>query len=278
MAAGALPGFSDRGSEGFFAPLRGAPLNARRRAAALRRSRAARFSRVSPRRRFWICRAASGEAYFAPLWGAPKVPPAAAGIAGSRPGGRADFLRAQEVGGRRALKGTSASPLENPPGVPCHNPQVTVTPHGYTSCRHNSGCGCSQRLRPDSSPKPHGGKQRPFRAFARSARVRGKAARFSASPWALRASQKPPCLPECTFGTVPETLGQRHCARGAAAGGMLHTRPFIRGRAPPTLAEGQPEAARGSRGSPLAASFPHFLSVQEMGPPAGAGPGSSAAR
>ena len=28
---------------------------------------------------------------------------------------------------------------------------------------------------------------------------------------------------------------------------------------------------------PPAASFPHFLSVQEMGPPAGAGPGSSAA-
>ena len=47
-------------------------------------------------------------AFFAPLRGAPNVPPAAAEIAGSRPGRRADFLRAQEVGGRRALKGTSA--------------------------------------------------------------------------------------------------------------------------------------------------------------------------
>ena len=33
------------------------------------------------------------------------MPPSAAEITGSRPGKRADFLRAQEVGGRRALKG-----------------------------------------------------------------------------------------------------------------------------------------------------------------------------
>ena len=78
--------------------------------------------------------------------------------------------------------------------------------------------------------KTHGGTQRPFRAFARSARVRGEAAQFSASPWALRATQKRPCLPGSSSGTVPETRRQRHCARGAAAGGMLYTRPFIRGR------------------------------------------------
>ena len=72
------------------------------------------------------------------------------------------------------------------------------------------------------------------------------------------------CLPGSTPGTVPETLGQRHCARGAAAGGMLLTRPFIRGRAPPTLAEGQPEAARGSRGrSPSCPSLVPFLGKQE---------------
>ena len=47
----------------------------------------------------------------------------------------------------------------------------------------------------DGSPGTHGGKQRPFRAFARSARVRGVGAQFSASPWALRATQKRPCLP-----------------------------------------------------------------------------------
>ena len=43
----------------------------------------------------------------------------------------------------------------------------------------------------------------------------------SAFAWRAAPTQKRPCLPECTFGTAPETLGQRHCARGAAAGGML---------------------------------------------------------
>ncbi|GKH48738.1 hypothetical protein CE91St45_33000 [Oscillospiraceae bacterium] len=86
----------------------------------------------------------------------------------------------------------------------------------------------SQQRLPEGSAKPPGGKQRPFRAFARLARVRGEAAQFSASPWALRATQRRPCLPGSTPGTVPETLGQRHCARGAAAGGVLYTRPLIR--------------------------------------------------
>ena len=85
--------------------------------------------------------------------------------------------------------------------------------------------------------------------------------------------------PEAPPGTVPGARRQRHCARGAAASGMLYTRLFIRGRAPPTLAEGQPEAARGVKGAqPPAVSFPYFLGGQEIGPPAGAGPGSSAAR
>ena len=103
-------------------------------------------------------------------------------------------------------------------------------------------------MKPDGSPGTHGGKQRPFRAFARAARVRGEAAQFSASPWALRAMQKRPCLPGRISGTVPEACRQRHCARGAAPGGMLNTRQLIRDRAPPTLAEGQPEAALGSQG------------------------------
>ena len=42
-------------------------------------------------------------------------------------------------------------------------------------------------MKPDGSPKPYGGKQRPFRAFARFARVRGEAAQFSASLWEMRA-------------------------------------------------------------------------------------------
>ena len=119
----------------------------------------------------------------------------------------------------------------------------------------------------------HGGKQRPFRAFARSARVRGKAAQFSASPWALRAAQKRPCLPGCTSDTVPETHRQRHCARGAAAGGMLYTRPLIRDRAPPTLAAGQPEAAWGSRGhGPLRLLSPISCPYKKWGRPPGRDP------
>ena len=173
---------------------------------------------------------------------------------------------------------------------------------------------------------PLGGKQRPYRAFARSARVRGEAAQFSASPWALRATQKRKCLPGRTSGTVPGILGQRHCARGAAAGGMLYTRPLIRepgaadfGRRPtgggagvagiwpqailienPARRAGSAQrtqagaAGRSARERPSrvarsgrspgrprrppAASFPSFLGGQEIGPPAGAGPGSSAAR
>ena len=111
---------------------------------------------------------------------------------------------------------------------------------------------------------PPSGKQRPYRAFARSERVRGVAAQFSAFPWALRAMQKRTCLPGSTSGTVPETLRQRHCARGAAAGGMLWARPLIRDRAPPTLAAGQPEAAWGSQGrSPSCPSLVPFLGKQE---------------
>ncbi len=63
-------------------------------------------------------------------------------------------------------------------------------------------------------------------------------------------------LPERTSDTVPEALGQTHCARGAAAGGLRYTRPFIRVTAPPTLAEGQPEAARGRRGAAPRALLP----------------------
>ncbi len=105
----------------------------------------------------------------------------------------------------------------------------------------------------------HGGKQRPFRAFARFARVRGGAAQFSASPRALRATQKRPYLPGRTSGTVSETRRQRHCARGAAAGGMLKACPLIRGRALPTLAEGQSEAAWVAGAQPLVPFFGSFL-------------------
>ena len=161
----------------------------------------------------------------------------------------------------------------------------------------------------------------------RSRALRACAAKLCSFPpprGEMRAKQKRPFLPERTSGTVPETCRQRHCARGAAAGGMLYTRPFIRGRgaadfgrrptgggagvkgiwpqailienpahragsakrtqagdAGRSARERPSRVARSGRSpgrppKPPAASFPHFLSVQEMGPPAGAGPGNSA--
>ncbi len=170
-----------------------------------------------------------------------------------------------------------------------------------------------------------GGKQRPFRAFARSARVRGKAAQFSASPRALRATQKRTCLPYGNYrygsGDSPaEALrpwrgggrvavhpsvhpwqgaadfGRRPTGGGAGvkeiwpqailienpahrAGSAKRTQAGVAGRS----ARERPSRVARSRRSPgrppkpPAASFPHFLSAQEMGPPAGAGPGNSAA-
>ena len=111
--------------------------------------------------------------------------------------------------------------VADPP--PVRRTRIGLTDRGV-SCGQGPQLTCalrSQRPKPDGSPRTLGGKQRPFRAFARSARVRGESAQFSASPWALRATQKRPCLPGRTSGTVPETRRQRHCARGAAAGGML---------------------------------------------------------
>ena len=69
------------------------------------------------RRRLWICRAAPGGAFFAPLRGALDVPPPAAGIAGSRPGRRVHFLIAQEMDERRALKGGFKRPARATPGA-----------------------------------------------------------------------------------------------------------------------------------------------------------------
>ena len=125
----------------------------------------------------------------------------------------------------------------------------------------------------------HGGKQRPFRAFARKARVHGEAAQFSASPWEMRASQKPPCLP---YGN------SRYGSGDSRAEVLRPQRGGWRDAVHPSVHPWQGAADFGRRltgggagvkgAQPPAASFPHFLSVQEMGPPAGAGPGSFAAR
>ena len=83
-------------------------------------------------------------------------------------------------------------------------------------------------MKQDGSPGMHGGKQRPSRAFARFARVRGEAAQFSAPSGRCAPRKSGRASPKRTPGTGPETRRQRHCARGAAAGGMLSARPLIR--------------------------------------------------
>ena len=165
------------------------------------------------------CRDLPRRGFFAPLRGAPDVPPAAAEIAGTRPGGRADFLHAQEVGGRRALKGGFKRPARATPGAryarrPLKGPRrpfgTRFEPPTAESFVRKRGAklaplenpptahvqpAASRRLVPlhptillsDGSPGTPGGKQRPERAFARSARVRGEAAQFSASLWEMRA-------------------------------------------------------------------------------------------
>ena len=72
--------------------------------------------------------------------------------------------------------------VADPP--PVRRTRIGLTDRGV-SCGQGPQLTCalrSQRPKPEGSPGTPGGKQRPFRAFARSARVRGKAAQFSASP------------------------------------------------------------------------------------------------
>ena len=194
-----------------------------------------------------ICRAAPGGAFCAPLRGASDVPPSAAKIAGSRPGRRGTFFASKKVpkeGRLRGLRRPLRDPLEYlartrklpslPTGAPAEGSiQVAGAPNGRSrmarqnhTAENNARSGRSRALpacaaKPRSFPPPRG-------------------------RYAPRKSGR--ASPMGTTGTVPGILGQRHCARGAAAGGMLYTCPFIRDGAPPTLAEGQPEAALGSQG------------------------------
>ena len=147
-------------------------------------------------------RAAPGARYARrPLAGAPPRDPGLSPLRGPGPAGR-NFKR-------------------YPPGVPCHNPQTTAAPHGYTSCGHNSGCGRSQQRTPEGSPRSatennaRSGRSRALRACAAKPRSFPPPCGRCAPRKSGRAS------PKRTPGTVPETLRQRHCARGAAAGGML---------------------------------------------------------
>ena len=74
------------------------------------------------------------------------------------------------------------------------------------------------------------------------------------------------CLPERITGTVPEARRQRHCARGAAAGGLRYTRSLIRVTGAADFGRRPTGGGAGVKGAqPPAVSFPYFLSVQEIG-------------
>ena len=219
-------------------------------------------------------------------------------------------MRAQEVGGRKALKGGFKRPARATPGAryarrPLKGPRrpfgtrfepptaesfvrkqvAKLAPLENPPTAHVQPAAGRRPvpLRPtirlsESSPGTHGGKQRPSRAFARSARAGGCTARFSASPWVLRATQKRPCLSGCTSDTVPETLGQRHCARGAAAGGLRYTRPFIRGRGAADFGRRPTGGGAGVAGAkPLVPFFGSFLGQARKELAVGRLPTSSAA-
>ena len=60
--------------------------------------------------------------------------------------------------------------------------------------------------------------------------------------------------------TVPEALGQRHCARGAAAGGMLNTCPLMRGQGAADFGRRPTGGGAGVKGAqPLVPFFGSFL-------------------
>ena len=169
--------------------------------------------------------------------------------------------------------------VADPP--PVRRTRIGLTDRGV-SCGQGPQLTCalrSQQRTPEGSPGTFGGKQHACGVFARFARVRGFAAQFSASPWEMRASQKPPCLP---YGN------SRYGSGDSRAEVLRPRRGGWRDAVHPSVHPWQGAADFGRRptgggagvkgAQPPAASFPHFLSVQEMGPPAGAGPGSFAAR
>ena len=78
------------------------------------------------------------------------------------------------------------------------------------------------RRGPAAENNARSGRSRALRACAASPRS------FPPSRGTCERNKSGRVSPMGTPGTVPETLGQRHCARGAAAGGVLYTRPLIR--------------------------------------------------
>ena len=128
---------------------------------------------------------------------------------------------------RTCRVGAHGGRVADPP--PVRRTRIGLTDRGV-SCGQGPQLTCalrSQRPKPEGSPGTPGGKQRPFRAFARKARVRGGAAQFSASLWALRATQKPPCLPyeNLRYGSgdsPAEALRPRRGGGRDAVGSFVH--------------------------------------------------------
>ena len=152
-----------------------------------------------PGGRFWICRAAPGGAFFAPLRGALGEPPSAAEIAGSRPGRRPHFLYGQEMG-ERSRRGPCPLDLRAASGWPSAKVGGALFTDQRTSLQHpasrraagamplpaslrNRTGSASGEARPllRGAQRPRGGgKPRGFAAHARRARERPERALFSA--------------------------------------------------------------------------------------------------
>ena len=67
------------------------------------------------------------------------------------------------------------------------------------------------------------------------------------------------CLPERITGTVPEARRQRHCARGAAAGGLLYACPLIRVTGAADFGRRPTGGGAGVKGFSPCGFFPLFL-------------------
>ena len=173
----------------------------------------------SAARRFWVFRPADGRPFSRPSGAFQMCRLRRRRLPGPAPAGGPTSCAPKKSAEEGRSRGLPPVPLRNPREYLAITRRLPPLPTG-TPAEGSIQVAGAPNGRSRMARITHGGKQRPFRAFARAARVRGEAAQFSASPWALRATQKRPCLPGSTPGTVPESRRQRHCARGAAAGGL----------------------------------------------------------
>ena len=221
--------------------------------------------------------------------GALVVPPSAAGIAGSRPGAMFWICRSSHGGFQfSALRAECL--FTRPSGAlqMCRLRQRRLPgpapAGGPTSCAPKKSAeeGRSRGLPPVPlrNPREYLASTRRLPSLPTGTPAEGSI-QVAGAPnrWEQETCQKgaPPvggapkmrmvcyaCLPGSTPGTVPETLGQRHCARGAAAGGMRYTCPLIREPGAADFGRRPTGGGAGVAGAkPLVPSLVPFLGKQE---------------